>query len=322
MSTSQKKLCITSFVFGDKYQDYVPLFIFSMKKAYPEYDIIIFLHDEVKEHVQEQLEYLTILGSFKIIENYHAEVNFSTSPLHGAALRWILWDESFQSYDAIYVADIDIFYCKEDMSLLDQHLIHCQTIQKPFSNIKRKPLYVKPYSLRTFALNLKKTSILFTLKTFFFGTFVENKLTGLHFYLRKDYVSIVKPFYKKYEKMICNFDYNLHHSKGFNDESLLYDIIEEAGLSESLPTMTTDYEMLTNSPYQPVFRPHHGIHLGIFRDSNYPDYQIEILSTNIYKMYYKQFCRLEQDDIFKKLIPFFSKNMKEELSNMHSFYNK
>lgn len=34
------KICVTTYIWGDKYQIYVPIAIYSIKKFYPDYDVI------------------------------------------------------------------------------------------------------------------------------------------------------------------------------------------------------------------------------------------------------------------------------------------
>ncbi len=322
MKIKSKNFCITTFVFGEKYQDYIPLFIYSIKMAYPDYNVTVFVHKKLKKNIQEQIDSLRCLGDFKIIDNYYSEIDFEAHPQHGKALRWILWDDSFNNYDAIYIGDIDIFYCKEKTSILEQHLIHCQTIQKPFSNVKRKSVNRKWYNVRNLLITLKNTSVPFTIKKLLFGNYVSERLSGLHFFLTKEYFNMVKPNFTKYEDTICTFSYILHHLNGFQNESFLYDMMVEAGWDNSIPEMTSDKELLMNSPDQPVFRPHHGIHLGIFRDTDYSDSQIEILNTPVYKEYYKQFCSLEDENNFKQISSFFTAVMQKEIKNMHTYYNQ
>ena len=38
------KVCVTTYIYGEKYQDYIPLLIYSIHKVYPEYYIILFLY--------------------------------------------------------------------------------------------------------------------------------------------------------------------------------------------------------------------------------------------------------------------------------------
>ena len=46
------KICLTTFVQGHLYQEYLPMLIYSIGKAYPEYDVKIFLHDTLRDDLR------------------------------------------------------------------------------------------------------------------------------------------------------------------------------------------------------------------------------------------------------------------------------
>jgi DNA-binding MarR family transcriptional regulator len=51
---------LTTFIYGEKYQNYIPLLVFSAHLSYPEYDIILFVYNKLDENVRRQLENLKI----------------------------------------------------------------------------------------------------------------------------------------------------------------------------------------------------------------------------------------------------------------------
>ena len=50
------KICLTTFVQGHLYQEYLPMLIYSIGKAYPEYDVKIFLHDTLRDDLRPALD--------------------------------------------------------------------------------------------------------------------------------------------------------------------------------------------------------------------------------------------------------------------------
>ncbi len=312
------KLCMTSFVFGRKYQDYIPLFVYSIKRSYPNYDVFIFLDKHIVNEVKNQLSIINTEGVF-IIENYTSNVDFNLSPLHGAAMRWVLWDDRFWNYDYLYTADIDMFYCQEIEGLAEQHIEHMKTINKNFSNVMRPIEKNNRFNFRDFLSGLLSRRFKLSFLNFFCGTGERRQLSGLHFVKVKEYYKKVKPLLDNYKKQLLSFEFKAHHHKGFNDEALLYDIISEANMIKGVPVSTSNKEMLDNPPTMLVFRPHHGVHLGIFREKELPDYQKEILESDSYINYLSTFMKECTTRDFVRLSFYFSDSMINEIENCHSY---
>lgn len=314
-----KDMCITSFVFGDSYQDYIPLFIFSIQEAYPEYDIFIFIDKTLSPHVLEQVTKLNSRQNVHLIENYTKDIDFKNSLPYGAAVRWLLWDDKFLEYRSIYIADIDIFYCKEEISIFNQHEMHCNYIDLPFSNVARKPKKIKRFNLIEFARNIKRMSFNRAIKCFFLCKGEERRLTGLHFIRTSFQREIIKNHGHYFWDIIKKKTFLPHHSRGFNDESFLYDICKKSKHNyKKIPVSSTNNSMLDSSPANTCFRPHHGIHLGIFRGKSLSHDSIEILNTKAYKMHYNY---IKEKDILKKIPKSLSSKPKKELLNLYKFYS-
>jgi len=226
-SNMKKSLCITTYVSGKNYQDFIPIFIFSLSKAYPEYDVIIFIGEVLNENVKKSLSLLEKKINFKIIENYLSFVPNSLTPrVSIMAKRWLLYTDDFVQYDYIYIGDIDVFILKENPSLLDQHIIHCKTIGLNYSNIIRKSHY--------------------------------NRITGLHFFNREPYFDKMLPVIDKYTQLMKNNELVYKYSC----EYMLYDMISESGLGICSRAMSKD----SKDPRKASFRVNHGFHLAIFRN--------------------------------------------------------
>jgi len=64
-----KKLCVIAYVFGDEYQGYIPLFIYSILKTYPEYEVKVYLDRELKPEIKIATDILDDMGVYQITEN-------------------------------------------------------------------------------------------------------------------------------------------------------------------------------------------------------------------------------------------------------------
>ena len=95
------KVCLTTFIYGDKYQDYIPLFVYSCHKAYPEYDIHLFLYDTLRKDIRKLIDFLD-KNNVHIHEHYFRECT-KMRPFIAQTLRWVLWDPVFLEYDYIYI---------------------------------------------------------------------------------------------------------------------------------------------------------------------------------------------------------------------------
>lgn len=110
------KLCVSTVV-DENYQAYIPMFIFCLKKAYPEYDVKIFLHGKLDKKVKEALNYVDGYQIVpKLFDGWHKS---KYSPI---SWRFIIPPEQYADYDYIYVGDIDMMILREKISLLDYHL--------------------------------------------------------------------------------------------------------------------------------------------------------------------------------------------------------
>ena len=313
-----KKLCITTYVFGDKYKNYIPLFIYSIKKNYPEYGVVVFCKGNLSNSIKKQLEKIQVLGDFKIVENKFDDVNHDVP--RGASLRWLLWDEKFIEYDSIYIADIDIFYCKEDIGIYEQHKQHSKLINKPFSNIVRRIEYKNIGIIKRFLRDIKWCGVNFAWNNYKQKK-LEWKLTGLHFHDCLHYKENILPLHNQLIKKIENRnEYIYGHSGGFNDESFLYDIIKSCNLSKDIPVVTNNKTMLQNSYKQKEFRPHHGIHLGVFRSESQINSNTDILSLNIYKKYASLFKENYNDEVYKYIEFHFCDELKNEINLFKKYY--
>jgi len=256
------KLCISTIV-NKAYQKYIPIFLYFCLKSYPEYSIKLFLTEGLNNKYISIISELNKLGIIEIKENC-----FEGYPKVGhelKTLRWMLNSNDFDKYDYIYIGDVDILICREDESLLEQHLNHCIKTKLPYSNS------VRPNSKR---------------------------LSGLHFIKKHEYYSKMDGIVQKHRGKLKNRE--LINAK---NEETLYKMVVESGFS--LP--------------EGWFRPHHGLHLGIWRKRRDPKTLENFLIKNDeykYNEYYEYYKSFKKDDLFNEIY----NNRLEELINMEYYF--
>ena len=298
------KVCLTTFIYGERYQAYIPFLVYSCQVSYPEYDIILFVYGKLSENVRRSLEIISV-NNCRVIEHCFDDCQKMTS-LKSMALRWVLWDDCFMDYDYLYVVDIDMIYQRENMPLHEQHKMHMQTTGLAFDNMRRRYM-LHPFRPVPFLQRIKYAGVRSLFK-FLFGERMIYRASGLHFVKVKDY------YCKMTSSIREKYKHSIYSNKWLKDvmfpdnEALLYYMLQEAGLCpEQMPIQSNSYSSVDfQNPERREFRPHHGIHLGLFR-SDIPIIQRPsdeaILKTEAYKYYFIQFRdRMYPDPVFKQLL--------------------
>lgn len=331
-----KKMCFVVLLYGEKYQWYIPLYIYSINQAYPDYDIRIYLMDKISPEVNRVLSGFSFLKNYTIVEDISNKPEFKVpafpqaAPKNDAAVqaprcvRWLLYDQAFEQYDAVYMADVDIFIAKERFDAYEQHIKHCRFMEVPFSNTSRR---LDKKNLWT-PHRMLKDIIRYGL-----GEFLQElinrrryiyRLSGAHFVIVKDYYEKVLPLLEDYRKEVERI------AKGrskkwnrcfFNNEAVLYDLVKEAGFSvpesDAYTKGAVSPDVLPDIAEVPNYRPHHGLHLGIWRQSDAEREYPATVRSDAYQEYYRQFCELrDTDSNFRLLLEQESDFVKAVISNM------
>lgn len=318
------KVCLTTFIYGEAYQAYIPFLVYSCHKSCPDYDIVLFVYGSLTESARRSLDYLAVQNC-RIVENAFADCPNMT-PLKAKSLRWVLWDDSFADYDYLYTVDIDMVYLPENIPLHEQHKIHMQTTGLCFDNMRRKSVR-QPFMPVPFLQRIKYAGMNGIFK-FLFGERVAYRASGLHFVRVNDYYAAMSSKVRQeYTKTIYT-DGWLKAVMDPNNESLLYFMLQELGLHpEKMPTQSNSFSSIDfENPERLEFRPHHGIHLGIFR-SDIPVEQRPsdeaVLKTNAYKYYFRCFREsMYNDGIFHHLLTEAPDYIKASFNRMFNYaYN-
>lgn len=320
MNISTNKVCLTTYIYGVKYQNYIPFLLYSCYKAYPEYDVVLFLYDKLDENIKVQIDSLELKNKVVIHENHFFDCP-NMIPLKSKAFRWVLWDDVFLEYDYLYTVDIDMFYIREPIPLHVQHIEHMNYIGLPISNLGRVLKY-NPFKLKNLATRLKNARFNSIFK-FFYQKKREIRTTGLHFVDIKRYYSLLTEEYRERFKKDIYTGHFFSYIMSSSDEIFLTKILKEIGIEHSkLGFQKNSVNMLDfSNPNRLEFRPHHGIHMGIFRSSEYPDSTIDILETPTYKFYLQKYIsEIVVDPVFIDLLKNSPDNIKESFKNLHEYY--
>jgi hypothetical protein len=289
----KKPLCVTTVVFGERYQEFIPLFLYSLLRAYPEYEIILFVNGRIAPRLRPVLDGLRKLGFFEIRENYLSGLNLTG--YRGMATRWLVYDSRFTEFEALYAGDIDILILPESPKLHEQHNTHCQVIGLPYSNVRRP---VQTRRIKKDPISLVKRFRRFglgnTLRALTESQIEIRQLSGLHYMQTEPYFRAALPKMLEFATLLGDERHGSllrrpQYLDGFDNEAFLFDLIEESRLG--LPPHTDygphllDYKQYT----KPGFRPHHGIHLGIFRSPEMNPADKAILRLPCYREYYAHY---------------------------------
>jgi hypothetical protein len=301
------KLCIMTYVFGENYQTFIPLYIYSVWRAYPEYDTVIYIKGKLLIKVEEQLALLrdngctnfTILQAPDIISlNSKAKKSDDV----GKAFRWLIMPDFLKKYKAVYIGDIDLFICDEKPSLFDQHETHCRYLGIPYSNYAR--FFYPQHNMRLLVKRTRDYGLRSTLHRLRNLPLTMPRLSGLHYYQ-------VKGCYERVKSAITDmvieindiFDgkHDRFNIACVNDEWVLYRLYERAGLPLIEPKKLTAMELMSKrNPESEVFRPHHGLHIGIWRnysDGKFANQENQYLAISYsYIEYYKYVKQVLKED--------------------------
>ena len=127
-----EKVCFTSFVYG-WYQDFIPIFVYSTLKSYPQHFVRIFLYEALTDGNRRSLELIRnqVSDQFEIIESFTELDDFNLP--HKAAYRFVMGREYFPEFEYIYIGDVD-FIIQEKQDFFESHLNNCEKTGLPFSN--------------------------------------------------------------------------------------------------------------------------------------------------------------------------------------------
>ena len=311
-----------TYVAGEKYQAFIPMLVYSCYKAYPEYDIMLFLHEQLRQDIKNTLLQTRLYDKVTIRENVFRRELPRITALQSKSCRWVLWDDLFNQYDYLYIVDIDMFYIREPQPLHLQHSERMKMTGLPFDNMRRTIKLTR--NLATVLYRIKQSGLHNFGHFMFNKNVVEEKLSGLHFVNVKEYYSAENFRIINEVKQRLFRRYFFPEILTSNNEVLLANIVKQMGYDISRLGMQTDSikSLSFTDIYRPEFRPHHGFHLGIFRAGIVKDSKNDpILDSETYRYYLQRYLDLIKEDdykVFYNNLPLFAKTYIDQL---HSYYN-
>jgi len=185
---------------GEHYLNYAPIYLYSLKKYYPDVDVKIYSWDAIPANVAEALEFIECEDCVEV-KDYS---DYPDTPNHIAASRWILGRDEFAGYRYGYIGDVDMIFMPPPPEILKYNQVHIDQIRACYSNKKRCHA-------------------------------IADRLTGLHFFEVVKYFDAVEDKVEEYLEKIKDAEYNWSNATPQTDppcdEELLYRIVKESGLA-------------------------------------------------------------------------------------------
>jgi hypothetical protein len=123
---------LVSTVVDETYSWYAPLFIFCLRKAYPEYDIRIFTHGKWSKEVKNALQFV---DGYELIPGLFD--GWPKTKYEPICWRFLVPPEYYKDYTYIYIGDIDIMILREKIEIMDFHINEMNETGFNYSNSLR-----------------------------------------------------------------------------------------------------------------------------------------------------------------------------------------
>jgi len=114
------KVCLTAIVSDNYYQLYLPLFIYTLHREYPEYEVKTFIKGKVSEQNARALAVLE--KKFAINQPIEIFSNIKEKKSTLNCLRFLIHEKHFKKYDYVIFLDADLLIYKTSPTLLEWHL--------------------------------------------------------------------------------------------------------------------------------------------------------------------------------------------------------
>ncbi len=154
MMENNKRFLLAFYVSGEKYSWYIPLFLYFLKRAYPEYFCLIAYKTTISPEVYTSIKMLDGVNA-KIYENVFRD--YPQERGLRSFLRWVMYFEDFRHFDYICIGDIDIMFVRENPSYLERHL----SIMKKYGLIYSNTFDVPQRGKRMSGIHFFETSSYF-----------------------------------------------------------------------------------------------------------------------------------------------------------------
>lgn len=275
MKIKKAEICFSSVCTNDSYSYYIPLFIYTVKRAYPEYGVKVFVIGKLKPPVKEALNLIPYDG-WEVVEN-----SFMSYPNGGSAsnsLRFLVRKEQYKGYDYVFVKDIDFLIFRHKPT-------HGECFIKRMKNLPyfgvRGP-YTRP---RRYAVN----------RIGWKGNFTRVAGGSFAFHVRSWYTKAGSAL-DKYRRLLKHRepdDIDSHRPGSYReyDEVMLFRILKESGIKA--PTRKGKSVLGYSAPK--VYR---DIHLGDFIKGKHG---FNRLKKRLSPVNANNYLELEKDETWKNI---------------------
>ena len=208
------------------YEGYIPFYIFFARRACPDTHVLVYLMGELEPETQQAIKAISGNPSGYTLIENY-KPEYGQSAIAAKTARFTIDDDRIRSFDAAYIGDIDMLICKEDEDLFVQHWRNASSIGIPISNMIR----------------FEKAT---------------RRLTGLHFL-------VTAPYFEAMAEAIQRLDHKIASlvASGSISETWTTSVEDEEELYKMIATARPDW-IAAMEPAR--FRPHHGTHMGHFRN--------------------------------------------------------
>jgi len=269
------KVCFSSVCTADSYSYYIPLFIYTTKKAYPNATVKVFVKGKLKNDIKEALKLIPYKG-WEVLESCFA--SYPNKPFITNCLRFLIDERYYKGYDYVFVKDIDFLIFPHKVS-------HYKYFSRRIKNLPyfgAKGPYRRP---RRYHINRGGWKGNFTRVaggSFSFKNPAWFRKTG----------KILKE-YRRYLKHNEHDKYDSHPPGSYRecDEVMLFRIIKKSGL----PTPRRKNKNVYGKRAPKTYR---DIHLGDFGKARHSYRRI---SKRLTLENVKKYAILEKDPIWRKL---------------------
>ena len=138
--TTKPKLVVTTVVSADSFQYYIPIFIYTWLRAYPNAIVKVYLRGKLNADVITTLDLIDEQESFIIEED--SFLDFPTRESTCNTLRHLIPEDEFEGFDYLYITDIDFIALRHNPSHLDYFAENMSRTKLPYASFRgpfRKP---------------------------------------------------------------------------------------------------------------------------------------------------------------------------------------
>jgi hypothetical protein len=281
-------ICFTTVCSGNHFAYFVPVFIYSTKKAYPDAGVKIFVKGKLKEEVKQALELVRqhYPDGWEVLEG-----QFDSYPMRKSTcncLRFLLPGEFFKGYDYVLVRDVDFVTLPHQPSHLRYFAKRMKACKLPYFGTRGPYRYPRRYNINGHGWKYE-----------------YSRIAGGTVMLSKAWFKAVKGEQSRYRHALKHSqnDGRDHHVAGVYreyDEVMLQRMCKAAHFR--IPTKKSK-----GPDGRGVSKIYRDIHLGDFakRKRNFKRVRKKIARENV-----KLFMRLEQDPVWQEIKKLVGKNGK------------